>query len=230
MIKTTHRRLLNVIDLAKRLAPEDRAILSKDFPEFDIDSLLEEAATLGDPAEPSSSDTRRLREIKFQIEIARRAIGRIIPEFEKTWRGVGARLGRAATTEFYAGILALLGGGGAAGGALLSHYVSASIAAGIAFFASALSLHSQFQRRSLRDDVSLSSVYAMLSGRREILLQLQDALSLWTAESSEVLLGNERSLYETTTRALEETAKVDDAVSSVAPLLRYDLLGVFRTG
>jgi hypothetical protein len=221
-----NQNLLDVMPLAKMLGPDDVEALAKDFPDFPVDQLLDEASQMGGPpasAPPAESasegDEKRLRALRFQVQLARRAINRVLPQCETTWRAIGGRLRSAARMEFYAGILTLLGGGGAAGSAALSQMSAAAAGGLVAFAASAISLYSQSQRRSLRDDVNLATIYATLAESLGTLHMLKDAIDLWATGAPALLLDDEERVSDTAKRTLESCSKVDSAIASVGPLL-----------
>jgi hypothetical protein len=235
----TPRHLLDVIPLVNRLSPEDREGLTKDFPEFDLPALLNRAGLMGStklrapkkaideesvrlatpPKKASEDEPRRLRNMRFEVQLAQTALKGTLPRCEKTWRALGKRLRGAAQMEFYSGLLALLGGGGAAGGAALGQFMPATIAGGLAFVAAALSLYSQFQRRSLKDDVSVGTAYGGLAEARGKLLRLKDSLGEWATASDELLLDNEPRVLGQAGQAVEVVTAMEDTLSAIEPLV-----------
>jgi hypothetical protein len=169
---------------------------------------------------PDVGDAGTLVETKLGIDllVAQRAIDRVLPECEDAWRAVGKKLKVAAKTDFGSGVLGLLGAGGAAGTAAASMTIPAVVAGAIAFVAASFSLYSQFQKKSVVDNVGLGSIYQTLSESRETLNQLNDSFKLYTSRPTLVAQYAD-AVTDEVKRARDVCSMAERAVAAVAPLL-----------
>jgi hypothetical protein len=221
MARSPMQRVLDVVPLGKHLTVDDIDALRLTFPEFDIAALIEKAGTMGEVAAAAevTSEDRNLRALKFELHLALKALRRVRPEGDRVWTTLGAKLRTAATYEFVASVLSVIGGGGAAGAAGAGKWLPAIAAGLLACVASLFTLYSQWQRKSLREDISLSTVFSQLAEAKGRLGQLSDSLELYATSSNSLLLDSEEKIYEGVKTVLEVTARVEHLVALAEPLL-----------